>query len=289
MNREDVITFITQPAKLDQSTLEDIGALMDSFPWFQTAHLLKVKNLHNVNSLDFNDALKYSSAFIGDRAVLYHLIHDEQELAAEEGGEASLDVEEQIAEKEPGLAEEGAETEKNAGLDEEEQVTEKNAGLDEEEQVTEKNAGLDEEEPIKDESLAEPEERPADETATTPLAEEESDSTIHTFTGWFDHLPDSTSETGEQPPGETELIDTFIRNQPRIERNKEELPEQEDISEEYVQTSDQFMTETLAKIYISQGKLAKAIFVYEKLSLKYPEKSSYFAAQIRKISHQIDE
>jgi hypothetical protein len=221
MNREDIISFMAEPGRLDQSTLEDIGNLMNSFPYFQTAHLLKVKNLHNIKSLEFNDALKYSSAFIGDRAVLYHLIHSEiaGKTVIKEEEKAGAGPEEEPGQK-PGLQE---------------------------------------------------------------------DTTIHTFTGWFDHLPDSETVTDGHVRSESELIDSFIRDQPRIERSREELTEQSDISEKYVQPSDQFMTETLAKIYIAQGKLAKAIYVYEKLSLKYPEKSSYFAAQIRKISHQIEE
>ncbi len=44
-----------------------------------------------------------------------------------------------------------------------------------------------------------------------------------------------------------------------------------------------FMTETLAKIYIKQGHYDKAIESYRKLSLKYPKKNSYFASQIENI------
>jgi len=44
-----------------------------------------------------------------------------------------------------------------------------------------------------------------------------------------------------------------------------------------------FMTETLAKLYLEQKNYDRAIQSYKILILKFPEKSSYFANQIKKI------
>ncbi len=57
-----------------------------------------------------------------------------------------------------------------------------------------------------------------------------------------------------------------------------EKPENED-SEEL--QDEEFLTESLAKIYIKQRRYAKALEIIRKLSLKYPEKNIYFADQIR--------
>ena len=43
------------------------------------------------------------------------------------------------------------------------------------------------------------------------------------------------------------------------------------------------MTETLARVYLEQKQYKKAIQAFKILSLKYPEKSSFFADRIRAV------
>ncbi|MCU0458975.1 MAG: hypothetical protein MUE37_07770 [Bacteroidales bacterium] len=95
----------------------------------------------------------------------------------------------------------------------------------------------------------------------------------------------------EQPSGrfsQADLIDRFIRTSPTIERMVPgEVHPVKDLSEASTEEKGKFITETLAKIYINQGYYTKAINIYEKLSLQYPEKSAYFASRIEKINELI--
>ena len=56
-----------------------------------------------------------------------------------------------------------------------------------------------------------------------------------------------------------------------------------DLAEKAVTENDDIVTETFANILMSQGKLQKALEAFEKLSLKYPEKSIYFAPRIEEV------
>jgi len=105
----------------------------------------------------------------------------------------------------------------------------------------------------------------------------------------------NASETGEysldeQNSGPTltndDLIEQFIKTTPRLKPPQIIQGEQEDISLKSLEEPEDLVTEPIAKIYLSQGLPEKAISIYEKLCLKYPEKSSYFAGQIQEIKKQ---
>ena len=80
-----------------------------------------------------------------------------------------------------------------------------------------------------------------------------------------------------------ELIDKFITENPSISRPKAEFYNPLTVAQNSIIDQENIVSETLAKIYEQQGYVEKAISIYEKLRLKYPEKSRYFAAQIERI------
>jgi hypothetical protein len=95
-------------------------------------------------------------------------------------------------------------------------------------------------------------------------------------------------DSGENLSGNN-LIDKFLSGKPGpIKRGKispEDLTENFDneIVEKSVSESDELITETLAMLYFEQKKYDKALEAFQKLSLKYPEKSVYFASRIEEI------
>ena len=90
------------------------------------------------------------------------------------------------------------------------------------------------------------------------------------------HLP-------QQPLDTRGLIDRFIEAQPKIGKLRDVEAPVEDWARESVLEDPTLVTETMARIYAKQGKIAKARKAYRHLSLKFPAKSTYFAAQLKKL------
>jgi len=78
-------------------------------------------------------------------------------------------------------------------------------------------------------------------------------------------------------------IDQFLAEKPKIKPRKSPSPSI-NVANQY-QDPSQFMTETLAKVYLAQKNYSKALKAYEILVLQHPEKSGLFADQIQEIKN----
>jgi tetratricopeptide (TPR) repeat protein len=79
-----------------------------------------------------------------------------------------------------------------------------------------------------------------------------------------------------------QLIDSFIeQDSGRIVLNDTPEYEPELPSDDEKDVEEEYFTETLARIYVKQGRYSKALEIIQRLSLAYPKKNAYFADQIR--------
>ncbi len=87
----------------------------------------------------------------------------------------------------------------------------------------------------------------------------------------------------EEKSEQNALIDQFLGNIPKLKKPNIEAEIEEvkkDFSAHSTVFSQELLSENLAQIFVKQKKYTKAIEMYKKLSLKFPEKSAYFADKI---------
>jgi tetratricopeptide (TPR) repeat protein len=260
MNRNDFLNMIEDSGPLDRQTISEVYDLIDIFPYFQSAHLLLLKGLQNNSDIKFENQLKNSSIHIADREVLYYLLKSKPQPVVQKAvlSEVKTEIEETVYDTQQTVIESAKNSEQL--IKEIEEVSEEPAGAmliigdddgDDEEKVFYMDPGI--------------------------MVPDHSD---------LLELDLETDVSTKQL--QSDLIDKFIIANPRIEPNREKSTVPiEDISKPFVEEEGGFFSETLAKIYINQGYYSKAIDIYEKLSLKFPEKSSYFASQIEKVTEYI--
>jgi len=283
MNAQKFISLTTDVRNLNADTLSDLIKITEYLPYCQIAQILLALNFKVTENIRFNDQLILSVAYAGNRHKLKKLIeilddipdqqiHDIQEADHEQVisfiPEQNLAVaEDEIPQPQP---ESYAETE----------VEEEIIGIDEE-------SHLQELQQIVAKRLAEiaDEERPLFIHSTYNL-EESIGNLPDDSTGKPEPVVTDKPLDKEPPLSSAELIERFIKNEPKITPRKEFFNPVDKARQSSLDHED-IVSETLAKIHFQQGNADKAIKIYEKLMLFYPEKSVYFAAQIENIKESL--
>ena len=91
MNRNDFLNIIQDSGQVDRQAIGEVRELLEIFPWFQSAHMLLLKGLHNTEDVKFENQLKQSALYIADREVLYYMLSHPYEMAEEEVTETISD------------------------------------------------------------------------------------------------------------------------------------------------------------------------------------------------------
>jgi len=277
LTKEQILHYIENPMELNDKTLDDLKGIVEEFPYFQSAHLLYVSNLLREKNYRFEGQLKYASAYIADRAILYHLLNDyEIFIERKKGSESRSETEggEVISEDIVAAMNEGDLIE--LVEDPQKQPVDTGIGMREEDG---KQQNTDDTDLISSDII----------NAQAYQLEGVDDVPNESMKSLIKEINrksgrKESDEKNSSRKSKNELIDRFISESPAISSIDPGIGNTHDISEPSTRESDEFMTETLARIYVKQGYYQKAIKAFQKLSLKYPEKSTYFAGQIEEVS-----
>jgi hypothetical protein len=245
--------------------------------------MLLLKGLNNTSDIKFENQLKKSAIYVADREVLYHLINDNRTIGINnESAEVVILERPDSPDNQQTVIESGKNSlDLSHGMSRSLLIAEES---DEDDSVNIVFLLDDGEEHIEDTVIfRDPAIFVGGEDDLLELDIQEGISDFAEKGGEVNSVPENIEKPSIKQV-QADLIDKFIIANPRIEpvRDKSDRPIEEK-SNQYSEEKGGFITETLAKIYVNQGYYSKAIDIYEKLSLKFPEKSSYFAAQIEKV------
>ncbi|MCC8146679.1 MAG: hypothetical protein LIO93_09660 [Bacteroidales bacterium] len=77
MQAHRFIELLKQPELLNDEILQELGEILEDFPYFQAAHLLYTLNLKKVKDSRFYSSLRKTACYMGDRKMLfYHVERD---------------------------------------------------------------------------------------------------------------------------------------------------------------------------------------------------------------------
>ena len=241
----DIAELTQHPEHLDRNTLYELRSLLALYPYYQTVRLLLLQNLYLLHDPTFDEELRRAAIYITDRRVLFQMI-------------------EAVHYRHP--SHQSTQNNQSSPSNQDDQGNRTlsliNNFLD----------SIPKEDETDDEKKNHRKPTPADAAVdyVAYLLETEGE-----MLG-ADDVPKMKGQS---------LIDDFINiDKGRFVLNEEpqSLQEVEDGAENDKNTPNEgIFTETLARIYIKQGKYSQALEIIQRLSLVYPKKNAYFADQIR--------
>ena len=245
----DLEQLIKHPQTMNKETLYELRSLIALYPYFQTARLLMLQNLYILHDPSFNEELTKAAIYLTDRRVIFNLIEAVHYKLKKSASGNEQKSKQQNGDRTISLIDNFLDT-----------IPQEEEDKDEQEEPKRKKRKL---------------------TAADAAIDYVS------FLLDSENEDDNNNESTEEAPqmkGQS-LIDNFINN----DNGKIELKEEpEYIPEAAKEPKDNenmvdgsYYTETLARIYIQQGRFEKALEIITHLNLIFPKKNAYFADQIR--------
>ena len=322
LNKEDILSLLNNVKALKTTEVEDLCRILGQYPYFQPIYFLLLRHYKGKDEAEYSNLLKKAVIHVSNRKHLFKYINlpdvetistekpvvpveietdepsirkEEKELLSDAIAEA---VSQQTTEKTEARFEQRLLPEITFELDESYEIVrpENIATID---FAVENNALMSES--IDQSVLIIEDEQQIKEGAREIELDISIEKTDNSKPGNISEAASTINDSSEnivldiEEPGsdsnepientepKPDLIDKFLADIPNIRPKPVEDFVEYDISTTSVDEHDDFMTETLAKIFIRQKNYQKAIDTYSKLSLKFPEKSTYFANQIFEI------
>ncbi len=271
--------LLAQPQSCNKEDFQALSQVVEAYPFFQSARALQLKHLKDTESYQYNDALKITAAYTTDRNILFEYITS-RHFIQNQISEKILGHSEQILQLDV-IAEDVSE---QVSLEIDQQLK---TELKKAEAILHPGLFQPKEETV---SVEKPTEEETVLAINKPLSFSKEDT--HSFTEWLKLASAKPVTREEENPPELDereskfdLIERFIQQNPKLSLPEKSTspPKNINLAAPYTQAPTSLMTETLAKVYLQQKNYSKAIQAYKILILKNPEKSGFFADQIRAI------
>ncbi len=296
MNVKDFTYLLQNPNEaISSEQTKQLEDVLSEFPYFQAARAVHLKGLKNGNSFKYNNALKVTAAHTTDRDILFDFITSKEFLqntiADSISGKTTSLIDTEIVSEEIVSKVQGSDSLIEKSADKPLPQT-----VDDADQILNPELFKSKDPKVDAEIRKAKEEAEKELEIGQPLSFTKKEK--YSFGEWLQLTSQKTIQReGHQAESKADgfeikktilkekkfdLIDKFIAESPKIIPNENQSPKV-DTKKAAKFDANELMTETLAKVYLEQKKYKKAIQAYRILSLKYPEKSGFFADRIKAV------